>query len=315
MFVDVVDLSLMRTFLLLYECASVTRAAEKLHVTQPSVSHALGRLRRQFADPLFVRTATGLEPTDLARRLYPDIRVGLEVIDSAVNEASTFDPATSSRTFRLLATDLGELALLPSVLAALEERGPAIHLDIVPLDFESAAAQLRQGRADVVICTPRLPDRDLLRDILFREHYVGLCAIAHPRLTATPSLENILGERHLVVDSTAGHIQAGPALHGFGHDFEVGVRVAHFAAMPRLIERTALVAIIPSTVADWFVRAANVRTFELPFETPQIEVALYRYRRNPPSPGVEWLAELIRDVLQHSAGEHPVQPQRQVPHS
>jgi DNA-binding transcriptional LysR family regulator len=130
-----------------------------VHVTQPSVSHALGRLRRQFADPLFVRTATGLEPTDLALRLYPDVRVGLEVIDSAVSGVSTFDPATSSRAFRVLATDLGEVALLPSV------------------------------------------------------------------------------------------------------------------------------------------RAADVRTFALPFETPEVEIALYRYRRNPPSPGIEWLAGLVCDVL------------------
>lgn len=293
-----VDLSLLRTFVLLYECGSVTRAAEKLHVTQPSVSHALGRLRRQFADPLFVRTAAGLEPTDLAGRIYPDIRVGLEVIDAAVADASNFDPATSTRTFRILATDLGEVALLPSVLAALEERAPGIRLEIIPLDVDTAAAELRHGRADLVICTPRLPDHDLERDVLFREHYVGLCSLHHPRIGATPSLDDVLGQRHLTVDSTAGHTQASQALATLGLDCEIGARVAHFAALPRLLEKTALVAIVPSTVADWFVRAADVRTFPLPFETSQVEIALYRYRRNPPSPGIEWLANVCRDILQ-----------------
>ncbi|WP_433505808.1 LysR substrate-binding domain-containing protein [Pseudonocardia halophobica] len=133
--------------------------------------------------------------------------------------------------------------------------------------------------------------------MLFHEQYVGLCGIAHPRLGPSPALDDVLAERHLVVDSTAGHVQAGQALTAVGHDCEIGVRVSRFAALPRLLERTSLLAVVPGTVADWFVRAADVRTFALPFDTPQVEVALYRSRRNPPSPGVEWLRGLIRDVL------------------
>ena len=299
-----VDLSLMRTFVLLYESGSVTRTAEKLHVTQPSVSHALARLRRQFADPLFVRGRTGLEPTDLARRLYPDVRIGLEVIDAAVVDASTFDPATSTRTFRLLATDLGEISLLPSVLAALVDRGPEIRLDVVPLDVEAAAEELRQGRADLVLCTARLSHADLVRDELFREPYVGLCSADHPRLGNAPSVAELLDERHLVVDAAAGHVQAPQALAASGYDCTVGLRLSRFAGVPQLLEHTALVAVVPLTVSRWFVRAAGVRSFPLPFDTPQAEVSLYRLRRNPPSPGIEWLASVCHDVLRRPETLH-----------
>jgi DNA-binding transcriptional LysR family regulator len=288
----------MKTFVLLYESGSVTRTAEKLNVTQPSVSHSLSRLRRQFGDPLFVRSANGLAPTDTARRLYPDIRVGLEVIEAAVAGASHFDPATSNRTFRILATDLGEIALMPSLLAELEERAPRIRIEIVPLDIGTAAAELQQGRADAAICTPRLADRDLRRDVLFCEHYIGLCAKDHPRITDEPTLEAYLGERHLSVDAAIGHSQAEQVLSSLGLRCEVGLRVSHFAALPRLLESTRYLAMVPSTMTDWSTRAADVRNFKLPIEVREAEVALYTYNRRPASPAIDWLREVTRAVLQ-----------------
>lgn len=294
-----VDLSLMKTFVLLYESGSVTRTAEKLSVTQPSVSHSLSRLRRQFGDPLFVRSANGLAPTETARRLYPDLRVGLEVIEAAVAGASEFDPATSSRTFRVLATDLGEIALLPSVLAELEVRAPRVRIEIVPLNTGTAAAELQQGRADAAICTPRLPDRDLRRDVLFRERYVGLCAKDHPRIGEEPTLEAYLGERHVSVDAAIGHSQAEQVLGSLGFDCEVALRVKHFAALPQLLEPTRTLAIVPSSVTAWSVRAADVRTFTLPVKVPDVEVALYTYVRRPPSPGIDWLRQVICEVLRN----------------
>ena len=110
------DLNLMRTLVLLYQTRSVTRTAEALYITQPSVSYALRRLRHQFNDELFVRSSDGLQPTDLAEQMYPSLQQALEVIDETVSGARDFDPSTSQRAFRLLATDLGEIGLLPAVL-------------------------------------------------------------------------------------------------------------------------------------------------------------------------------------------------------
>jgi DNA-binding transcriptional LysR family regulator len=293
-----VDLGLLKTFALLYETGSVTRTAAKLSVTQPSVSHALARLRRQFGDPLFVRSANGLVPTDTARRLYPDIRVGLEVIETAVAGASEFDPMTSNRTFRILATDLGELSLLPLVLTALEVRGPGIRLDVVPLDAGSAAAELQQGRADAVICIPRLGAGELRRDVLFREHYVGLCARDHPRITERPTMAAYLGERHVSVNATIGHSQVEQVLSPLGLRCDVGLRISHFAALPRLLESSQYLALVPSSLIDWSTRVADVRTFTLPIEVDDVEIALYTYDRRPPSPGIDWLRGVLRTVLQ-----------------
>lgn len=291
------DLTLVRTFVLLYETGSVTRAAESLGVTQPSVSHALARLRRQLGDQLFLRSAGGLVPTATARRLYPDLRVGIDVIDSAVAGARRFDPSTSDRQFRLLATDLGELALLPAVVAELASRAPRSRLEILPLDFATAPEQLRQGRADAVICTPRLPDGDLRRDVLFREYYVGLCSRGHPRIGPSPSLDEFAAERHAAVDAAIGHAQAVEVLGSEGIDADVGLLISHFAALPRILERSELLAIVPSTVAAWCSRAADVRSFALPVPSLEVEVALYTHDRPVPSSAVDWLRDVVVDVL------------------
>lgn len=292
-----VDLNLIKTFVLLYETRSVTRTAETLFITQPSVSHALRRLRRQFADDLFVRSRDGLAATALAEKMYPSLRQALDVIDETLAGAGEFDPDITDRTFRVRATDLGEMALLPSVLAALEERARHCSLEVAPLDFGSAAEELRQGRADAVICTPRIDAADLRRDRLFQERYVGLCAVRHPRIGGAPTLDEFLAERHIVVDAAAGHVDIDHALVRMARHRDIAVRVPHFAVLPELVACTRYVAVVPSRVAELFTRSSRVRTFTLPVEIPTVEVSLYTARRSLPSPGVDWLRELIADVL------------------
>lgn len=293
-----VDLTLLRTFILLYETASVTETANSLNVTQPAISHALARLRKQLNDTLFLRTADGLSPTETARRLYPEIRQGLEVIDAAVADTTTFDTATSVRTFRLIATDLGQVAFVPNILTGLQNQGPKLGLDVIPFDISTAADLLRHGQVDAAVCTPRLPDPDLHRDPLFREHYVGLCATAHPVIGDHPTLDEYLAERHLSVNAAAGHQQVEEALRAVGdHRPNVAVRVSQFAAIPRLLENTRYLAIVPSTVAPWCARAASVRKFTLPFDMATIEIGLYTFRRRLPAPAIEWFRRLVMKAL------------------
>jgi DNA-binding transcriptional LysR family regulator len=184
------------------------------------------------------------------------------------------------------------------VLAELETRAPRVRIEGVPLDTATAGAQLQRGRADAVICTPRLEDPDLRRDVLVREHYVGLCAKDHPGITDKPTLAAYLGERHLSVDAAAGHSQAEQVLSSLGLRCEVGLRVSHFAALPHLLERTRYLAMVPCASAQWSLRAANVRIFTLPVDVPEVEVSLYTYDRRPASPAIDWLRSVICAVRQ-----------------
>ncbi|MCS5968756.1 LysR family transcriptional regulator [Klebsiella variicola subsp. variicola] len=120
------DLNLITTFVKLYETQSVTVAAERLCVTQPSVSYALAKLREQFDDALFVRNQQGMQPTRLATQLYEGFKEASRSINDAVSEARKFSPSTSKRRFRLALSDLGEIALLPRVLERLNQMAPSI---------------------------------------------------------------------------------------------------------------------------------------------------------------------------------------------
>lgn len=293
-----VDLNLMKTFVLLYGTRSVTKTAASLFVTQPSVSYSLRRLRKQFNDQLFVRSAAGLEPTALAQSLYPKLHQALAVIEEAVSGIGQFDPATSERTFRIRWTDLGEIALLPDVLAEVEVRAPHCVVLVAPLDTARAADELRHDRTDAVICTPRIDAPDLRRDALFREGYLGLCAVGHPRIGPRPSMAEYLAERHIAVDAAAGHGNPEETFLRQGHHRRIAVRVPHFAVLPELVARTQHLAVVPERVAALFIRMAPVRTFELPTVTPQVEVGLYTLRRVLASPEIDWLRDVVLEVLQ-----------------
>lgn len=291
------DLNLVRTFLLLYETRSVTRAAEQLSLTQPSVSHALARLRKSFNDNLFSRSPTGLEPTELAVSMYPTLRQALEVIDSTIDGVGHFEPANSRRVFQLHATDLGEINLLPPVLRAITAEAPGVGVHVTPLDITVMELRLRQGQADAVICTPPIAASDMVRDVLRHDAYCGFCSVAHPRIGNQPSLSEFLAERHVAVEATVGHTDVDRALGSMGHARDIAVRIEHFAPLPQLIEQTTLLSIIPRSVAHQFLQLAAVKTFELPFAVPAVQISLYTAKRRLPDAGVEWLRHTVRTAV------------------
>jgi DNA-binding transcriptional LysR family regulator len=181
------DLNLVRTFLRLYETRSVTRAAEQMSLTQPSVSHALRRLRKQFNDNLFSRSSGGLEPTERSRQIYPMLRQAIDAVEATMSGVSGFDPSTARRTFHLQATDLGEISLLPPVLALVAETAPGVDLHVAPLNIDTAATALRQGHADAVIGTSRITAADISRQQLINDVYCGIRSATHPRITDRPA--------------------------------------------------------------------------------------------------------------------------------
>ncbi|RYY81048.1 MAG: LysR family transcriptional regulator, partial [Comamonadaceae bacterium] len=120
------DLNLLRLFDAVYRCASVSRAAEQLDLTQPAASQGLTRLRTLLHDPLFVRASGGVAPTPKARRLAAPVRSALVLLEQALNESAAFDPLRSGRTFRIHMSDIGEARFLPELMAALRTLAPGV---------------------------------------------------------------------------------------------------------------------------------------------------------------------------------------------
>jgi len=140
-----IDLNLIRTFVAIYETQSVSGAAKRLNITQPSVSYSLNRLRDLLHDPLFTRSRDGMVPTFNSTQLFASFKAALNSIESAISATRQFDPSKSERTFRLALSDLGELYFLPFLVRELQAIAPSVGLEIVQIDSNLVADWLQTG--------------------------------------------------------------------------------------------------------------------------------------------------------------------------
>ena len=169
------DLNLLRVFLEILDAGGVSAAAPRLHLTQPAVSNALARLRIALADELFVRSGRRWLPTAYAQRVAPVIRECLARLAGGLEREPPFEPARSTRWFRLAMTDAGEFVFLPKLAAMLRSRAPGVRLQIVPLEFDSLTRALGDGALDLAIGPLPLEGAGELHSrVLFRERYAGL---------------------------------------------------------------------------------------------------------------------------------------------
>ena len=291
------DLNLVRTFVLLYETRSVTATAESLHVTQPTISYSLQKLRRRFSDELFRRTGGGLVPTTTARALYEPLHSALSGIETAVSGAWSFSPATARAAFTLCLSDLGEISLLPRLMAALPAQAPGVTLTVRPLDVDRAADQLGRGEIDAFIASPLISSQRVARVPLFSEGYLGMVSSDHPRLGSSVGFEELAAERHVTVFGPTGHDGPRRALEAHGLLDRVVLEVTRFAALPYLVQDGELVAMVPRLVAEVFAAEHRVRLFELPLEVEPAQVSVYTRHTHARSPAQHWLVTFMREVL------------------
>ena len=294
------DLNLARVFVLLYETGSVTATAETLHVTQPTVSYSLAKLRRHFDDELFRRTGRGLTPTAGAQRLYEPLQRALAGLDAVIRQDDDFDfdlTAMSGR-FTVALSDLGQATLLPRLVAAARERAPGVSFTVRPLDVDAVEGQLRRGEIDAFVATPVLTSHRTVRIPLFHERYVGMVAAEHPRIRgASVTLADLAAEHHATVYGPHGHVLPRLLLATHGLLERVAVDATRFAVLPYLLEHTDLIAIVPEYVGEVFTASHRLRLVRLPFDTEPIEVALYARHEASRSPSQRWLVQFMADVL------------------
>ncbi|GAA2138041.1 LysR family transcriptional regulator [Nocardioides koreensis] len=291
-----IDLVQVRTFVHLYETRSVTATAELLHVTQPTVSYTLGKLRRRFDEELFVRTPQGLEPTPTATELYEPFRSAVETIDRAAGPEPTFDPEAAEREFTLMLSEFGELSFLPLLLGRLAVLAPRARLTVRHLVVDDAPELLTRGQVDLVVTSARLPEQLLTRRAFMVVDYVALAAADHPRLHGTrPDPSAFAAERFVSVRGTTGHLGPVHLLERLSLETRVELELSNYSAVPYVVAETALVAIVPRHIAEIFAARHAVTAFDLPWQVEPIHVAAYT--RRGPGPARQWLADMVVGTL------------------
>lgn len=292
------DLNLVRSFVAIYETQSVTAAAQRLSLSQPTVSYALGRMREALADPLFVREQRVLRPTPRAHGLYPRFVDALASVDAALEEPHRFDPSTTSRSFSLAMSDIGSMSFLPPLEVHLRPLAPGLRLEIQQVPVDEIINGLAAGKIDAALGhLPTLRGRGR-SSLLFRERYVCLVGRRHAQRIGAMSVDHFLASRHVAVSSTfSGHRLAEDVLAELGVVRQIAIDLPYFTALPQLIAQGELVVILPSRVAATFCAQGEVVMLEAPFKLPEFEVRLYWHPRHEANPALQWLLAQIQTAL------------------
>jgi DNA-binding transcriptional LysR family regulator len=275
-----IDLNLLLALSALLEEQSVTRAAKRLALTQPTVSAMLARLRKIFGDSLFVRTPHGILPTPRAAALAPALKAWLADAHAFV-ATEHFEPATANFTASLSANDYIQSALIVPFIERLRREAPNVRLAVRCPQLTDIPAMLAGGGLDLCITTTtEIPSPDLQSRLLYEERYICAVRSAHPLKPNTGvTLEQFCLYPHVMVSPAEGRFE-GPtdeALAQVGRKRRVVLSAPGFLILPEILKTDDLIAVVPERVLRG--RMAGLRTFEAPLKIPGFGVyALWHQR-------------------------------------
>lgn len=266
-----VDLGLLRAFDALMRECHVTRAAERLDMSQSSMSAALARLREVFKDKLLVRTGTGLAPTESALLLLPRVQDALAAIDRVTEPTGMFDPSQADLTFRLIVIDYIDLLLMPSVLQRLRREAPGVKVQFLQTNPRHFGEMLACGDLDLALTYFPNPPEFLKGRDLFSDRFVTLCSANHPVLQQSLDLPQFCALPHVTIEPDSSQIynvQIDSALAPHGLRRKVQMIKPSFLALPFVLESSDMVACVPARLARRMKRMAAVDLFDIPLDLP-----------------------------------------------
>lgn len=289
-----IDLNLFVVLETIHAEGGITRAAEKLHLSQPAISHALARLRELFDDPLFVRQGQAMVPTPLARSLVDPVRRSLRALEATLVENERFDPATSRRRFVVGLRAVMEPALLPPLVRAIADAAPHVEIAAVRVDRRRVESDLAAGVIDVAVDV-LLPVSESLRHArLASDRLVVLARQGHPRVRGRLDLEGYLALDHILVSSRRrGMAIEDAALARLGHQRRVRLRCQQYFAACLVVGSTDLVLTLPERQAALTNRTLGHQLLPLPLEGPSLDSYLYWHAATDADTGNAWLRDRI----------------------
>jgi DNA-binding transcriptional LysR family regulator len=286
-----VDLNLLVTLEALLTERNVTRAARRLHLSQPSVSVQLRKLRHVFSDPLLSPAPGGMLPTTRGQALLPPLRAALAEMRRVLQPQPRFDAATAEITWQIAAADYAEYAVLLPLLAHLRSTAPGARVAVREAAHSRMFRQLESGTIDLgILAMEAVPER-LHHRILFKEHYVLVARKRHPALKRKLTIDAFSKLDYVIVSPEGGGFRGvtDTALESRGRKRRVVLSVPHFLFVPEVVARTDLVAMLPSRLLKG--RVDDVQILPAPLEIPSYEMAMIWHERSHLDPAHRWLRE------------------------
>ena len=292
------DLNLLPIFVALMEERSVTRAAERMGMTQPALSNALSRLRLMLQDQLFVRERYGIQPTPIALELSPLIAEALAQLDNAVLGQQVFDPVKAERLFTIAPNGYVEFVLVPAIVARLEKVAPGIKLRLTPYGNDLVETGVVSGTTALVLGRIVDPPDNLVVQHLMDEGLACAVRTDHPGVGDVMTREQFETMKHVNI-VPPGRMRAGlfQALAQQQLKRDVAISVTNFFAAAEMVAVTDYCATLPTLICRQLMHDPRLKVLPAPVDLGSFPVEMAWHVRYRHDPAHRWLRALIGEVI------------------
>lgn len=297
--INELDLNLLLVFDALMLEGGVTKAANRIGLSQPAMSNALARLRLLLNDSLFVRTPQGMQPTPKAKLLARPIRQALTLIQNSLQEYTDFDFSRSSRIFKIAMSDYCAQLILAPLLEWLKEVAPGVRLKVLHLLESELQPKMESGAVDLAIGLFIGMEAGFYQQKLFEEDFTCIVRADHPTIKNRLSKKQYLELGHVLVSPRGtGLGRTDKVLAKEGKKRDIVLHVPHFMTVPAIIEKTDLVATIPTRIARLSVATSNVKILKTPYKIPGFDISQYWHEQNHNDAANRWLRQSLVQLSQ-----------------
>ncbi len=301
------DFAMLMAFDVLMRELSVSRAAEKMYVTQSAMSHTLQRLRQHLDDPLLVKTPSGMKATGRAEALVEPVRAILRDAEHLLASGPDFDPNTSQQRFVVSGSDYIEVLILPRLVARVRELAPRIEIHVIRSEPEVLGSLIENNELDLAIgfeAMLNLP-RHLTVSQLFDDRVVCIARRTTSKTSAELSLQEYLDRSQLLISSCdLNAVMVERRLAKAGLERRVSLVVPNFLSAPFTVATTDLLLSLPGRVAEICLNLAPVTVLNMPLELPPYDLVMAWHPIRQTDRAHAWLRSLIQQVGQEIAGDH-----------
>ena len=298
-----IDLNLLATLEALLVEQNVTKAATRLHLSQPAVSAQLSRLRQIFDDPLLIPAHRGMTPTAKAIQLLEPVRQALNQARATFAIHRNFDPANARMTVSIACTDYLQAVVLMPLVKELRQSAPGIRVAIRNLDPQQLETQMERGDVDLALMTPESSSSSLHARHLFDERYVLIGRRNHPRLRDGITLDEYAELEHVIVSPSGGGFvtPVDNALAVLGYTRNVVLSAASFLLVPEIVANSDAVALVPERLVRNRTDALKLVSFPLPADG--FAVGMLWHERNHSDASHRWIRKAIMALFDASTDE------------
>jgi len=308
------DLNLLRVFDVVMAERNITRAAERLAITQPAVSNALKRLRESVGEDLLTRAPAGVKPTPRAEALWPEVRAALGHLRAAFSP-DEFNPQSDAMTFRLAMADATAAMFMPPLVSHIEHTGALANVRVIPLTTRDPSALLERGDADLAVGYFPEAIAGLLSDSgeaplrhakLRDSEYVCVMREGHPLARGELTLDAYCAAQHLAVSfSGRAHGLVDQALAGLDRQRRVVLTVNQYFTAGRVVANSNLLTVLPAFFVDSTGYREQVVTRPLPFPLAGLNISMLWHQRHDRVSSHQWLRDRLLEAATNSDAASP----------